>query len=257
MKHRFQLFSLLSGLLFTITPVHADDLLLMESPVKVTATLHPLDEGGSEARIAVHNGPIAQLVNTTLSDLTTANAASLLRRQLSWQAPYLIVHSSCNINTVRRCGGDVVFKVMDGAILRLGDFVVTENPIYSVGKFYDDYDKLGEAIAFTLVLVDSHDVLQVDADATWASNAAVWKIRSTHIASVQPAHDWNDAEWEKYFDAVMNNAALARYCNRTEELQQLLDTANPLLDADHRRLLADNLSKVVPLEKPKAWRKMF
>ncbi len=256
MKHKFQLFCLLSTLLFT-TLVHADELLLMESPVKVTATIHPLEEGGNEVRIAVHSGPIAQLVNTTLSDLTTANATSLLRKQLSWQPPYLIVHSSCSVNTVRRCGGDVVFKVMEGRNIRLGDFTVTENPVYSGGRFYDDYDKLGEHIGFTLVFVDSHDTLEVDADATWASNATVWKIRNAHIASVQPSRDWNDTEWEKYFDAVMNNAALARYCNRSEELKQLLDAVNPLLDAGHRHLLADNLANVVPLENPKAWRKMF
>jgi hypothetical protein len=229
----------------------------MESPVKVTATLRPLDEGGTEASIAVHNGPVAQLVSTTLAGLTAANAGSLLRRQLDWQAPYLLVRSSCNINSVRRCGGAVVFKVLNNKILRLGDFSVGENPTLANGRFYDSYDKLGEKIDFAIVLMDVNDVLQVNGDATWSNNLPVWNIRAAHINSIKPLANWSDTEWDNFFTAIMNNAVIARYCNHTDELQQLLDTANPLLDTDHRRLLTDTLSKVVPLEKPKAWRKAF
>ena len=247
----------LAGLSFICGTVRAEEVTLMDKPVKVTATVRALEEGGIDARFAVHNGPIAHLVNSILSNVGLNNAEPALRKQLSWQDPYLIVHSSCSVNSVRRCGGDVVFKISDGNVIRLGDFIITEHPVFIDGRFYDGYDKLGEQIGFTIVMTDVNNALQVDADATWASNADVWKIRAAHIASTQPASDWSDAEWEKYFDAVMNNAALARYCNRREELDRLMNKVNPLLDADHRRQLADNLSKVTPLEKPKAWRKAF
>ncbi|HEX2583876.1 MAG TPA: hypothetical protein VHL14_02000 [Steroidobacteraceae bacterium] len=242
---------------FAAISAHAD-IELMDTPVKVTATLHTVEEeSGLEASIAVHNGPIAQLVNTTVTGMTNGNAATLLRKQISWRDPYLFVHSSCNANSVRRCGGDVVFKVFDNKVIRLGDFVVTENPVYTNGRFYDGYDKLGEHIGFTIVMRDVNDALQVEPALTWSANAAVWKIRSTHITSVHPAREWSDAEWDKYFDAVLNNAALARYCNQSDELQALLDAVNPLLDVDHRRMLTDTLSKVIPLEKPRAWRKAY
>jgi len=235
----------------------ADDIVLMESPVKVTATLHPLLEGGTEARIAVHNGPVAQLVSSTLNGASSTNAGSVLRKQISWRDPYLLVHSSCSINSVRRCGGDVVFKVTDGKVIRLGDFLVTDNPTLINGRFYDSYDKLGEPVDFTIVMTDVDDALQVEPVWTWSANSAVWKIRSAHIASVHPARDWSDAEWDKYFAAVLNNAALARYCNQGDELQSLLDTVSSQLDVDHRRMLTDALSKVIPLEKPKAWRQSY
>jgi len=236
---------------------HADDMVLMETPVKVTATLHSLIDGSTEARVAVHNGPVAQLVSTTLSGINSTNATNLLRKQISWHEPYLLVHSACNINSVRRCGGDVVFKLTDSKVIRLGDFVASENPTFTNNRFYDSYDKLDERVSFTIVMKDIDDALQVDPALTWSANTSVWKIRAAHIASTQPARDWSDLEWEKYFDAVLNNAALARYCNRSDELQSLLDTVNPVLDADHRRTLADELSKVIPLEKPKGWRKAY
>jgi len=50
---------------------------------------------------------------------------------------------------------------------------------------------------------------------------------------------------------------LARYCNRTEALQLLLDNVNSTLNIEQRKLLTDALSKVVPLEKPKMWRKAY
>lgn len=245
----------LAGLSIVSGVLCADELTLMDKPVKVTATVHALDEGGVAARFAVHNGPIAHLVNSTLSDVALDDAGPALRDQLSWHAPYLIVHSSCNINSVRRCGGDVVFKVFDDRVIRLGDFTTTDNPVFSNGYFYDGYDKLGEHVSFTIVMTDVHDQLRVDADGTWAANTAVWKIRAAHIAGTHPAPDWSDVEWQTYFNAVINNAALARYCNHMNELNQLLAQTSPLLDNYHRQLLADGLSKIVPLEVPKQWRK--
>jgi hypothetical protein len=234
------------------------DIELTDTPIKITASLHTVEEeSGLEASIAVHNGPIAQLVNTTISGMTDANAATLLRKQISWRDPYLFVRSSCNANSVRRCGGDVVFKVFDNKVIRMGDFIGTDSPVYANGRFYDGYDKLGERVDFTIVMRDVNDALQVEPELTWSANAAVWRIRSAHIASVHPARDWSDAEWEKYFDAVLNNAALARYCNQSDQLQSLLDMINLSLDTDHRRMLTDALSKVIPLEKPKAWRKAY
>ncbi len=247
----------LAGLFPAIDMANADEIVLTDTPVKITATLQAQEEGSIDARIAVHNGPLAQLVGTTLTGVTLDNAGNALRHQLKWNAPYLLVHSSCNINSARPCEGNVVFKIVKNKVVRLGDFVMTGSPTLDGNRFYDGYDKLGEQADFTIVMVEVNDALQINADATWAYNAANQKIYATRIASEQPARDWNDGEWDKYFDAVVNNAALARYCNRSEELQQLLDAVNPLLDAEHKRMLTDTLSKVVPLEMPKAWRNPF
>jgi hypothetical protein len=115
----------------------ADEVMLMQSPVKVTATVHSLEEGGITAQIAIHNGPLAQVVETTLNAVPERQAEAALRHQLKWQAPYLFVHASCNVNSVRRCEGDAVFKIDGSKVIRLGDFVQTGSPVFSKGRFFD------------------------------------------------------------------------------------------------------------------------
>ena len=238
----------------------AEDLTLLETPIKVTATLRALDEGGYAAQISIHNGNITQLVSTTLANNTASTATTALRRHVLWQAPYLFVHSSCGGG--RRCDGEVVFKVVDDKVTRLGDLIGTTARVFKNGYFYDSYDKLDHQMTgaqftppdFVIVLIDVDGVLQVNAAATWMSNAANWRASASQIAEAHPSRDWSEAQWQSYFSTVLNHAALARYCNQADELQQLLSAVNPQLDADQRRLLADTLSKIVPLEKPKAWR---
>jgi len=248
---------ILLSFIFAAHATVADEVSLMQSPVKVTATVHSLEEGGITAQFAIHNGPLAQVVDTTLNGVPLSQAENALRHQLKWQAPYLLVHASCNINSVRHCGGDVVFKVSGSKVIRMGDFVETGSPVFSKGRFFDGYDKLGEQIDFTIVLTDVNDELEVNADATWTRNADNWLTRSNFITSTMTSHNWGAAEWNQYLDAIINNAALARYCNRTEALQLLLDNVNSTLNIEQRKLLTDALSKVVPLEKPKMWRKAY
>jgi hypothetical protein len=82
-------------------------------------------------------------------------------------------------------------------------------------------------------------------------------VRDNFISSTMPSRDWTDAEWNHYLNVIINNAALARYCNRTDVLQQLLDNVRLKLNIEQRRVLTDAISKVVPLELPKMWRKAY
>ena len=257
MKRKLWLVVVTAGLCFALNAANAEEITLTDTPVKITATVQTQDESGIHARIAVHNGPVSQLVNTTLAGATLANAGEALRHQLKWIEPYLLVHASCNINSVRACEGDALFKVVKNKVIRLGDFIETDTPVLNKGRFYDNYDKLGEQIEFTIVMVDVNDTLQVDAEATWVHNIDNWTTRSKYIADAIPNRDWGDEQWKRYINAIVNNAALERYCNQSEVLDQLLALVNPRLDIEHRRELTDTLSKVIPLENPKAWRAPF
>lgn len=235
---------------------YADEFTLMASP-KVTATTRNAVEGGVQVQYAIHNGPLAQVVNSQLTGVPEAQLPNALAHQVKWRAPYLIVHASCNVNSVRRCEGDVVFKTTGKHVVRLGDFVETGTPLLTKSRFYDGYDKLGEQVEFTIVMNDVNDALEVDADATWLKNADTWLTRSKFIDGAFPSHDWSNEQWTRYFNTILNNAVLARYCNHGDELQALLDHVNTKLDADYRRQLTDALSKVVPAEIPKVWRPTF
>lgn len=241
---------------------HAAELALLQTPIKVTASLQALDEGGYAAQIGVDSGSLTQLVTTAVQGDTQAAAERSLRQHVRWRAPYLFVYSSCN-GTAWRCEGATVFRVADGVATRLGDLIGTANAIYSHGHFHDVYDKLEQQVPglshaasprFIVALDDTANTLTVNADITWSSNATAWREHAARIAALQPGRNWLDAEWEPYMSALLSNAALARYCKKTDELQQLLNVVMPALDIEHQRVLTDALSKVVPLERPKAWR---
>jgi len=247
-----------------LVTAQAADITLLSSPVEVTATIQAEGNDVFAAQIGVHNGPIAQLVGTVVRGNNAAALENALRKQLQWRSPYLFVHSSCDGGNAWNCDGEVVFKIANGNVLRLGDLIGIG--VFKSGHFYDVYDKLENQVtglshaaspSFVLVLDDVDAALKVNADLTWSNNATLWRERADKIAAAHPKREWLDADWEPYFSAVVSNAALARYCNKSEPLQQLLSAVNPVLDAEHRRLLSDALSKVVPLEAPRAWRKPY
>ncbi len=240
----------------------AAELVLMDTPVKVTATVKALDEGGYAAQIGIHNGPIAQLVNTAVRANSQSNAERILRKQVRWQSPYLFVHSSCGGGRNLRCEGETVFKVVETVTVRLGDLIGAAPSVYTKGHFHDVYDKLDGKLGiaseltprFVLVLDDVNGKWVVNAAATWSGNANAWRTHADQIANTPPHKDWSETEWLPYFSALVSNAALARYCNKHDELQAVLNTVTPLLNTDQLRMVTDALSKVVPLELPKAWR---
>jgi len=242
--------------------VWADDVTLLDTPVKVTATFTGLDEGGYAAQIGVLNGPITQLVHSVLRTDSTANAQRLLRKQVLWRAPYLFVHSSCGGGRGLRCEGEAVFKVTDGVAMRLGDVIGTVSTIYAQGHFIDVYDKLDTQLrltlqttpSFAIVLDDVNGKLAVNAPATWSRNAAAWQANADLMANTRPS---GGDMAPQYLTALLSNAALARYCNRSEELQALLSMEKLTLSADQMQLVTDTLAKVIPMELPKAWRSPY
>jgi hypothetical protein len=242
----------------------ATEIALLETPVKVTATLNVRDEGGYAAQIGVHTGPIAQLVSTTVIAGTQTEAERVLRKQVQWQAPYLFVHSSCGAGRNLRCEGETVFKIVESSATRLGDVIGMAPAVYAQGRFLDVYDKLegqldpAQALTprFVIVLDDAGRQLAANAAATWSANSTAWQEHAARLTTTS-RQQLAEAELSKYLSALISNAALARYCNRNDELQQLLNSAHSVLTVGQLRMMTDTLSKVVPLEAPRAWRKPY
>jgi hypothetical protein len=255
---------MIGALAITGHVVLADDLTLLESPVRVTANFNALDEGGYAAQIGVLNGPITQLVHTVVHADAATNVQRVLRKQVQWRAPYLFVHSSCGGGRALRCEGEAVFKVVEGAAIRLGDVIGTAPAIYNQNHFVDVYDKLDDRSSLTLdvvpsffiVLDDVGDKFSVNASATWLRNANIWQANSDLLANTKPSGTGSEMS-PQYFTALIRNAALARYCNRDEQLQALLSVEKLTLTADQMRLVTETLAKVTPLELPRSWRKPY
>lgn len=254
----------LTGLSMT-DRAHADEMTVRDTPIKVTASFNALDEGGYAAQIAIHNGPITNLVHSVLDVGSPAKAQRLILKQVQWKAPYLFVHSSCGGGRSLNCEGEAVFKLVDGVATRLGDVIGNGLDVYSRGQFLDVYDKLegklGATVeptpSFVLVLDDNNGQLVVNAYATWGRNESIWSKRNQQLSAPLLNKFGMSSEGPHLDAALISAAALARYCGQDAELQTLLDAAKQKLNADEMRVLTDAISKVVPLEPPRAWRKPY
>jgi hypothetical protein len=184
-----------------------------------------------------------------------ADARARLKGLVRWDKPYLRVASPCD-GTAWACGGTAVFKIADGLAIRLGDLGGAN---IDATKFIDIYDKLEQQIdglshagspGFSVILDDGGDKLDVNGEATWDFNQPLWQSNEMRIRMGASTD-------EQYFAAVADNAALAKYCNRSEQLHDLQRIAEATLMADQYGTLAKALAKVVPLEPSSAWRRPY
>ena len=154
--------------------------------------------------------------------------------------------------------------MIDGVATRLGDVIGDGTDVFTHGQFVDVYDKLegksGEiepTPSFVLMLDDDNGRLVVNAYATWQRNDSLWNKGNQQLAAPLMGKLGIGSEHPHLNTALLSSAALARYCNQDAELQALLDKASKSLSADELRVVTDVISKVVPLELPKAWRKPY
>ena len=245
---------------------------LVTVPVTVTAKLVelvPPDLGFTAAFtfvIDVGDPHATREVQTFFFQEDLDSALAHLRAAVAWRPPYLFVRSECGGNAWA-CDKEDVFIVAEGRARWIGAFAIdSSQPIpqsYRGGYFMDCYDKLEEAQIglshasspyFDIAIRLIKNRLVVAPDITWSMNqdrylrneaaVAVWLAERKTVGE----HD------EEAFSAVVENAVLAKYCKRHDELTGLLGRVEPRLGEDDRRNLRRALALTFPLELPSAWR---
>lgn len=187
-------------------------------------------------------------------------AIQVLKETTAWIPPYLFVRSECGGGNAWACEREVVFKLVNGRIIRFGEFAVGDDrsPARSFkgGAFFDLYDKLegappchAQAPSFRLVIRDEKGLATADLSRTWAENAPAYAEKFQFIRSCSTECDAGDV-----FSAVANCAALAKYCSRKTELRQVLRLSTKVLSKERQEDLEEVLALVVPLELPARWR---
>ena len=251
---------LLPGLLVPLTLLAAESepRLLTETPVPVTLTIEP----GDIADIAVfHVGSEAPEARVKTLAKSADYGADLI-----WKAPYLQVRSVSGGNCWD-CSGEAIFKIENGTVHRLGDLnddVAAERvPALAPGHFVTGYSRLELQAGFChacspyfmVNLVDRNGALEVDAEATWLLNSALWIRVAGLIPQAAPAKDDEAySQWSlETFRDLVSAAALARFCGREQQLTDLQALWTPFLDEDSRGQLAEALDLVKPLEPASAW----
>jgi hypothetical protein len=212
-----------------------------------------------------------QVVSTAVSSNTLDGALRSLRDRTVWRSPYLFIHVERGTGTRADGSREAIFELEDGKIHALGQLVDKgDGPTLYHGRRFVDYWGTessqivglchGCVPTLTVALIDRDGKLEVRRSATWSANQDMWLANTMLIAQGPPpptADSDSDATFSArlaYFQAVMKNAALAKYCWKSKELDELLAQATPHLNAEQRQDLKDGLSSVMPLTPPSEMR---
>jgi hypothetical protein len=250
---------------------------LRTDPLRVEAQLLHEEPAGPFAfkqyvfEIMVHAKQGDQVVSTAVNTNTLDGALRLLRDRTVWRSPYLFIHVERGTGTRADGSREVIFELDDGKIRALGQLVDNgDGPTLYHGRRFVDYwgtesSQVGELChgcvpTLTVALVDRDGKFEVRRGATWSANQDMWLANTMLIAQGPPpptADNDSDATFSArlaYFQAVMKNAVLAKYCWKSKELDELLAQATPHLNAEQRQDLKDGLASVMPLTPPSEMR---
>lgn len=172
-------------------------------------------------------------------------AVSRIKDGTEWKDEYLFLPSECGGGNMWRCNTAEVFTVRGDKLIRIGS-VARE---YENGLFYDVYAGLEDneltshasAPEFTVVMREVDGRFVVDLDLTWENNP---RTSLTEVDENQPT------EGETPVSAILFNAALAKYCDRKEELARYTEEARTHLDADQFSRFNRMMSRVKPGQPP-------
>lgn len=246
---------------------------LVTVPVTVTAKLVelvPPDLGFPVAFtfvIDVSDPHTTREVQTFFFQKDLDSALASLRAAVAWRPPYLFVRSECGGNAWA-CDKEDVFIVAGGRARWIGAFAVSDSSrqvpqSYRGGYFVDCYDKLEDAHIglchacspyFDIAIRLIKNRLVVAPDITWSMNQDRYLRNEAAVAAWLAQHKTKGEDDEEAFSAVVENAVLAKYCKRHDELTGLLGRVEPRLGEDDLRNLRRALALTFPLELPSAWR---
>jgi hypothetical protein len=139
-------------------------------------------------------------------------------------------------------------------VVRLGQLVADErkpagSTLKQGDRFVDVYEQSVGALchacwpSLRIEMEESGGKFTVLPQETWDANREQWNEDRTFLSQRVPKD-------ERYLVHLVRAAVMAKYCGREMELQALMRTAAPALDADGRRVLDGVLEKVVPLQPP-------
>lgn len=248
---------------------------LRAGPLKAEARLLHEDPAGPQLSgqyvftITVHGEAGDQVMTTAVKASSLDEAIKIARAGTVWRSPYLFVHLDRGIGNRPDGRREAVFEVLNGKLVSLGQLIDLGDGMASYrGRHFVDYwvadasQQMGLcrdcAPVLRIQLVDRDGHLEVQRSVTWSANQDSWQANAqliahppTDNASDPPdSADNNFASRLSYFQAVVKNAMLAKYCGKTSDLLELLSLSAPHLNSEQRQDLRDALAMLAPLTPP-------
>ena len=244
-------------------PLHAEAGLLHEDPAG------PQGSGQYVFTITVHGDSGDQVMTTAVRASSLDEAVKITRAATIWRSPYLFVHLDRGLGNRPDGRREAVFELLSGKLVSLGQLidVGTGSNDYH-GRHFVDYwvpDVAQQsslchdcAPLMRIQLVDKNGHLEVQRSVTWSANQESW-LANAQVLAHPPGEETPDVQTPSggafdarlaYFQAVVKNAMLAKYCGKTADLVDLINQTAPHLNAEQRQDLREALALLAPLTPP-------
>ena len=237
----------------TTNPVYT----ILDSIVNITATLDPSQDAFN---ILITKGSDSFSVWTSGMFFKT-DTLSELKKIIGWKGKYLFVQSR-NINNIWNGSYDCVYTLKDGHLIHVGNITTSYNGVGSMfqdGYFKHFYDKLeyteltghagSRGIWLVMTEVDGH--FKADINRTWKENSKEYNESVKRINYVKRYVKDQDSLSSLAPDLIFS-AMLTKYCNKKDELSNILITAKSCLTKEDNKKFSDIVTDVIPQEVPKA-----
>lgn len=240
-----------------------EEIVVCEAPVRVGAS-HLADGDSKSVTISVDYGDTHCHVSDTVPDDWEGTWGDWVKRRNGWRDRYLFIAGE-SLDSPWRDPLDHVFVLEGRQLVPVGAIAHPPAagrerlaPGYRDGVFLDRFDafqgELGgfgcKGVGWPLVLREEEGQFTVDLERTWATNQ-VWLQRNEAIARTCLGGGPDDAALQDMLLATAGeNALLAKYCGRNEDLERYRQQAQAVLDKPHRAQLRLMLRRITPGELP-------
>lgn len=252
------------GVLFCVSttgeagaPAVGQGYVVLTHPVSVRV-LQAKDEAGSYSiELDVALGSDRYRVTTSQRGDTLEEALDGQKGDTRWQGRYLLIGYDRGGGNASRGWVAAVFTVKNGKLLHIGEADLDKS---GKGIFRNWYNKFeinsltssAGAPMFPVVLEERDNQMRASLERTWTENRTAYRRTARTIQEILRRSSRTPQDLHLDLpEALLFNAVLAKYCERSAELDQNLQAADTTLAAEDLQQVRDIVARVVPGELPR------
>lgn len=240
----------------------AAEFTILADKVKVTATQEGVPNDFMFALTVAHGDQRFTLSTAlTIGVRNQQDAIMAMKKTMGWKGDYLFIREECGGGNIWRCNLNHVFALREGRLIYIGEVAGEERiapcPSFKDGYFIDVYDKLecndltchARAPAIRLIMKEKRGRFHVVLQRTWQANLQQFLENMAEIREMLANAHEEPPELSGIADLLLFNAALAKYCKRHKEFDQIIRMAQAGSSEKGKQIL-QILAEVVPGELP-------
>lgn len=242
---------------------------ILENEISISAKLIEMEELPDEPpyysfSIILENSNNSYEVKSDIIAVDNFNEAiEVLKKSILVKDSYIFIRNECGGGNGWRCQIDSVFRINEGVLHWVGDIAGTEERgrvglNYSNGLFMDYYDKFesnnltshADAPSLEIFSRDFNGKLRADLKVTWQNNIILFKKSKVISDRILLGTALSDDEYRELWSALLQEAVIAKYCERSKELNEILQIAEHALKEDIMKEFRAIVSNVYAGELP-------